>query len=205
MLPSVNDFAVALAPRRLDARQKTAGMTIAAALIHFHRLRTAARPWAFPRGEDAWEREKTLSRQLGRGPQPALSCYRCSHLLHVAGAGCLYQSVRTGNNEGHRRHLETALDMNSHPDPHAASEPRSPAVDARARVETSVKPLRKRFLAGGIAAVILFGLGTGVVYWLDWRHYESTDDAFVDAHISRVAPRVPGRVRRVLIDDNQWV
>jgi membrane fusion protein (multidrug efflux system) len=45
----------------------------------------------------------------------------------------------------------------------------------------------------------------GVRYWLSARHYEWTDDAFIDAHIERVAPQVGGRVSRVLVDDNQRV
>jgi membrane fusion protein (multidrug efflux system) len=44
-----------------------------------------------------------------------------------------------------------------------------------------------------------------VLYWLHARNYQSTDDAFVDTHIVRVAPRISGRVTRVLIDDNEIV
>jgi membrane fusion protein (multidrug efflux system) len=52
---------------------------------------------------------------------------------------------------------------------------------------------------------LLLVIGAGGAYWLNVRHYESTDDAFIDAHVTHVAPRVPGRVRQVLVDDNQWV
>ena len=51
-----------------------------------------------------------------------------------------------------------------------------------------------------IAVVVL-----GVLYWLHERHFESTDDAFVDTHIVRVAPQAAGRVTAVLADDNALV
>jgi len=33
----------------------------------------------------------------------------------------------------------------------------------------------------------------------------STDDAYVNGHVTFVAPRVPGQVTRVLVDDNNRV
>ena len=45
----------------------------------------------------------------------------------------------------------------------------------------------------------------GVLYWLQARHLESTDDAFIDGHISQVAPQIGGRVTAILIRDNQMV
>jgi hypothetical protein len=37
------------------------------------------------------------------------------------------------------------------------------------------------------------------------QSYQSTDDAFIDGHIINVAPKVAGRVERVLVNDNQPV
>jgi membrane fusion protein (multidrug efflux system) len=55
---------------------------------------------------------------------------------------------------------------------------------------------------GVIGAAVLAGAG----YWyLDARYYESTDDAFIDAHIVHVSPQIAGRVAKVLVDDNQVV
>ena len=52
----------------------------------------------------------------------------------------------------------------------------------------------------GVAAVI------GGVYLAWWSyHYETTDDAFIDGRIVRVAPRVAGKVLRLDVDDNQPV
>ncbi len=53
----------------------------------------------------------------------------------------------------------------------------------------------------GMAAALYFG-----VPWL--RHsfsYESTDDAYVNSHVTYVSPRVAGNVVEVAVDDNQYV
>ena len=62
-------------------------------------------------------------------------------------------------------------------------------------------PLRKAiFLVAG--AIILVG---ALLWWLHSRHYESTDDATVDAHISGLAARIPGTITGVYSDQNQYV
>jgi len=58
-------------------------------------------------------------------------------------------------------------------------------------------------LAGLLVVVAL--LATGTLYWLDARHYETTDDAFIDGNISQVSAQVSGRVVKLLVDDNQLV
>ena len=55
------------------------------------------------------------------------------------------------------------------------------------------------------ATLLALALLGGVVFWLHARHFESTDDAFIDAHIVQLAPQVSGRISRVLVDDNQSV
>jgi membrane fusion protein (multidrug efflux system) len=97
--------------------------------------------------------------------------------------------------------------MNSRPEPHPAtdSQPRSPAVGAGEHTGVPGRPFYQRPQGVGIVAIILLVIGGAVAYWLHVRGYESTDDAFIDAHVSRVAPRVAGRVRQVPVDDNQWV
>ncbi len=44
-----------------------------------------------------------------------------------------------------------------------------------------------------------------VLWWRDARHYEATDDAYVDVASEQVSPQVAGRVVRVLVNDNQDV
>jgi len=50
--------------------------------------------------------------------------------------------------------------------------------------------------------VLIFG---GVSYWLYSRQYESTDDAFIDADITQVSPKVSAYVSKVYVDGNQYV
>jgi membrane fusion protein (multidrug efflux system) len=55
------------------------------------------------------------------------------------------------------------------------------------------------------ACVLLVTLIGGLVYWLNARHFESTDDAFVAARSFSVAPKVSGYVVAVPVTDNQHV
>jgi len=65
---------------------------------------------------------------------------------------------------------------------------------------------RKRRLAFFIAAVVLLLIGVVIFYYLRFvAPYESTDDAFIQAHVTVVSPRVSGPVVRLLIRDNQQV
>jgi membrane fusion protein (multidrug efflux system) len=54
-------------------------------------------------------------------------------------------------------------------------------------------------------AVLLVLIIGAVLFFLNARHFETTDDAFIDTHLVRIAPRISGRVARVLVDDNQFV
>jgi membrane fusion protein (multidrug efflux system) len=57
-----------------------------------------------------------------------------------------------------------------------------------------------------ILIVVVGGLIVGgVLYWLHARQFESTDDAFVDTHIVRLAPQVAGTLVQVADIDNRHV
>ena len=56
----------------------------------------------------------------------------------------------------------------------------------------------------GIVAVLAMIIA-GTLYWLDTRHFETTDDAFIDTYTTQVAPRVAGQVTKLLFADNQHV
>lgn len=56
-----------------------------------------------------------------------------------------------------------------------------------------------------MAVVLIAAIAAGLLYWLDARQYETTDDAYVDGHIVRIAPQIAGIVGKVLVDDNQVV
>jgi membrane fusion protein (multidrug efflux system) len=65
--------------------------------------------------------------------------------------------------------------------------------------------LRKWLLLAGA----VLGLAVGAYYLLPWMdrmlNTVSTDDAYVNGHVTFVAPRVKGQVVRVLVDDNMRV
>jgi membrane fusion protein (multidrug efflux system) len=65
------------------------------------------------------------------------------------------------------------------------------------------KKTRRRWIGVGIAAAIAVIVGIG--YYIYSRGYESTDDASIDGHVVQVSPRVPGHVKKVYVDDNEWV
>jgi membrane fusion protein (multidrug efflux system) len=52
---------------------------------------------------------------------------------------------------------------------------------------------------------VLAALGAGAAYWYYQRIYVSTDDAYVTGFVGVISARVPGRVARVLVDNNQPV
>jgi membrane fusion protein (multidrug efflux system) len=64
---------------------------------------------------------------------------------------------------------------------------------------------RKLFLRIGLALFVLILLGAGLGYWYYIHIFVSTDDAYVSGHVGVISPRVPGRVARVLVDNNDYV
>jgi membrane fusion protein, multidrug efflux system len=66
---------------------------------------------------------------------------------------------------------------------------------------------RKRMLAAGVLGVAV--LAAVVVFGIPWignmLNTVSTDDAYVNDHVTFVAPRVAGQISRVLVDDNNRV
>jgi membrane fusion protein (multidrug efflux system) len=59
------------------------------------------------------------------------------------------------------------------------------------------------WIAGGVVLLIL--LVAGIPLLLHALNTVSTDDAYVNGHVTFVAPRVPGQVIEVLVDDNNRV
>jgi membrane fusion protein, multidrug efflux system len=55
------------------------------------------------------------------------------------------------------------------------------------------------------AMVLILGLVAGVLYWLHARHFESTDDAYVDGHVVQISPQIPAQVLTLHVRDNQFV
>ena len=62
---------------------------------------------------------------------------------------------------------------------------------------------RRAFL---IFFIVLAVLAVGALaWWLRARHFESTDDAQVDAHLNPISARIDGTITKVYVDDNQVV
>ncbi|WP_353643292.1 biotin/lipoyl-binding protein [Mesorhizobium sp. WSM2239] len=59
-----------------------------------------------------------------------------------------------------------------------------------------------RVMAGAVIACLL---AAGAGYWFLTRNQETTDDAFIEANVVQIAPRIAGTVRTIHIDDNQKV
>lgn len=105
------------------------------------------------------------------------------------------------------------------PSPRPADPPKEPERDKKpddakqdgdeGKGEQDAKPPTprwKKLLYWGIGLLVLAALVIGgVLYWLHARHYETTDDAFIDGYISQIASQVSGRVTRIAFDDNQQV
>jgi membrane fusion protein (multidrug efflux system) len=72
-----------------------------------------------------------------------------------------------------------------------------------------VAPPPRRWRKALLWAVVIAGLAVGVYYFIPWvetaLNTESTDDAYVNSHVTYVAPRVMGQVKKVFFDDNERV
>jgi membrane fusion protein (multidrug efflux system) len=42
--------------------------------------------------------------------------------------------------------------------------------------------------------VVLIVIATGILWWVHARQFESTDDAFIDAHTVAISPQVAGAI-----------
>jgi membrane fusion protein (multidrug efflux system) len=65
---------------------------------------------------------------------------------------------------------------------------------------------RRRLLIGVLGALIVAAAGVFGVPWMRLMlNTVSTDDAYVNGHVTFVAPRVSGQISRVMVDDNYRV
>lgn len=69
---------------------------------------------------------------------------------------------------------------------------------------TRLRSRRRTFLIIG-AIVLLIAAIFGIRYWLYARAHESTDDAFIDADVIQVSPKVAGYISKVYVQSNQQV
>jgi membrane fusion protein (multidrug efflux system) len=81
-----------------------------------------------------------------------------------------------------------------------------PARAAQTPMQTARRPMRKRLLVYIIAIpLVAAGAYFGIPWFVRMLNTVSTDDAYVNGHVTFVAARVPGQVVEVLVDDNNRV
>ena len=83
--------------------------------------------------------------------------------------------------------------------------PRTDADQAPVRQKPAKRRWRQAIAAGVGLAIAAAGYWAGIQYWTVWRFMESTDDAYVKADSTIVAPKVSGYVAGLMVDDNQSV
>jgi membrane fusion protein (multidrug efflux system) len=92
----------------------------------------------------------------------------------------------------------------------AAEAPRAPVGEAAAPAvatapKTGRKLLKRGVLVVALLAGVAFGADFGYHYWTVGRFIESTDDAYVKADYTTVAPKITGYIKDVLVNDNDTV
>ncbi|MES2421215.1 MAG: HlyD family secretion protein [Pseudomonadota bacterium] len=102
-------------------------------------------------------------------------------------------------------HSDTNHDEDRKDDPNG--EDQQSDTDQQDESDDDKKPsVFKKPLFWIILVIVVGGLIIGgVLYWLHARQFESTDDAFVDTHIVRLAPQVAGTLVQVADIDNRHV
>jgi membrane fusion protein, multidrug efflux system len=82
----------------------------------------------------------------------------------------------------------------------------APPGSGAAPQEARKNSWKRKLLAGAIGVAVLAALLVFGVPWIEeMLNTVSTDDAYVNGHVTFVAPRVPGQILRVLVDDNNRV
>lgn len=99
----------------------------------------------------------------------------------------------------------TQTDLQPAPPPGAGETFRSTSRPAPATPVPPKNGKRKKvFLIGG-SIILVLGLVLGIPYYIYSLHYVSTDDAYIRAHVTAVAPRVAQQITHVDVLDNQYV
>lgn len=93
------------------------------------------------------------------------------------------------------------------------AEAATPAAEALAAAAAAVeapkkngrKAIKRAVIAAALLAGVAFAGDFGYRYWTVGRFIESTDDAYVKADYTTVAPKVAGYIKQVLVNDNDTV
>ncbi|MBB2671162.1 UNVERIFIED_ORG: membrane fusion protein (multidrug efflux system) [Rhizobium esperanzae] len=79
----------------------------------------------------------------------------------------------------------------------------TPVVEAPKKTGRGI--VKRAVIAAALLAGVTFAGDFGYRYWTVGRFIESTDDAYVKADYTTVAPKVAGYIRQVLVNDNDAV
>ncbi|KAA3449642.1 secretion protein HylD [Mesorhizobium sp. SARCC-RB16n] len=91
------------------------------------------------------------------------------------------------------------------------AQPNAPERETRAKDADEQKPSllgfprRHPYVAIAILIVLLLAAVALVMWWLNARQYESTDDAFIDARTVTIGAEIAGRITDLAVTDNQPV
>ena len=107
------------------------------------------------------------------------------------------------NNDGNGAATTNADETKTQPDAENAPESQNSEKANAGKPEKS--GFRKRLPLIVIGSLLIIAAVSGIAYWLTWRNYETTDDAFVEADIVQVSPKVAAYVNKVHVKDNQQV
>src|SRR3974390_2693610 len=78
------------------------------------------------------------------------------------------------------------------------------APESAAPEPSSKKRWLRRLLLSGVSLIVLAGAAHfGRHYWTGGRFRVSTDDAYVKADNTTIAPKIPGYIAAVLVGDNE--
>ena len=92
------------------------------------------------------------------------------------------------------------------PSDESGSDKDASADDEEESPEDRRKAKRQKLIVICVLALLaLLAIIAGLIWWLNARHWENTDDAYVDTKITRLAPRASGAVLGVFVADNQQV
>jgi membrane fusion protein (multidrug efflux system) len=97
-------------------------------------------------------------------------------------------------------HERPGAKVSASPDQPEADQPQAAGGERRNGL------LRRRPVVAAIGAVLLASTIAGGYLYMDYaNHFESTDDAFIAARQSALAPKVPGYITAVPVTDNEHV
>jgi len=104
---------------------------------------------------------------------------------------------------------ESVVVMPSEPRPEDATVEQESTVSKSQANTRTTSQRNSRFCRLGLIALLAASVvGGGLWLWtriLLALHTVSTDDAYVAGHVTYIAPRIPGTILKVHVDDNQFV